>query len=115
VVHHPVWFIFSWGGAHVQPLEAESSLDRGCVGPSHMPLWEAHRIRDFWDVTSSRGTQGNDLDNVELVFLHLVGFVGHVVHSGASGARNVNALFFMLGWDWHGFNKMRVGTRCAKL
>jgi hypothetical protein len=35
---------------------------------------------------------------VELVFLHPVGFVGHVVHSGASSMQNVNALFFMLRW-----------------
>jgi hypothetical protein len=32
----------------------------------------------------------------ELVFLHLVGSAGHVVQSGASGARNIDALFFIL-------------------
>jgi hypothetical protein len=36
----------------------------------------------------------------ELVFLHSVGSVGHVVHSIA---RNVDALLFMLGWDHYRF------------
>jgi hypothetical protein len=67
---------------------------------------------------------GTDMDSIknrtvtcyaELLFLHLVGSVGHVVHSSVSGARNVIALFFMLGCDWYGFDKKRTGTRCAEL
>jgi hypothetical protein len=51
----------------------------------------------------------------ELIFLHLVGSTGHVVHIGAFGARNVIALFFMLGWDRYEFDKKRVGTRYTEL
>jgi hypothetical protein len=51
----------------------------------------------------------------ELVFLHPVGYVGHLVHSSASEARNIDGLFFMLGWDWYGFHKKRAGTLYAEL
>jgi hypothetical protein len=34
----------------------------------------------------------------ELMFLHPVGSAGLVVHSGASGAQNGDAPFFMLVW-----------------
>jgi hypothetical protein len=39
---------------------------------------------------------------VEPLFLHLVGSMDHVMHHGASVAKNVDTLFFMLVWTpWH--------------
>jgi hypothetical protein len=52
---------------------------------------------------------------VEFVVLHSVVSVGDVVHSGASGVRNIDALFFLLGRDRYRFQKKRVNTRDAKL
>jgi hypothetical protein len=41
----------------------------------------------------------------DLVFLHLVALVGHVVRSSVSGAWNIDAIFFMLRWAWCNFHK----------
>jgi hypothetical protein len=51
----------------------------------------------------------------KLVFLDPVGSTGHVAHSGASRARNIDALFFKLRWDRYGFHKKCSGTRYTKL
>jgi hypothetical protein len=36
------------------------------------------------------------------------------VHFGASQVQNVDALFFVLGWDRYGFHKNNVETRYAE-
>jgi hypothetical protein len=57
---------------------------RGTIFPTRVGRYRCHKNCD--------GTH-----YIELVFLHLVGSVGHVVHSGTSEERNVNALYFLLG------------------
>jgi hypothetical protein len=51
----------------------------------------------------------------QLLFLHLVGHAGHVVHYSESGPWNVDALFFILMSYRCGFDKKHTGTHYVEL
>jgi hypothetical protein len=51
----------------------------------------------------------------KLVLLHLMGSVGHVVHSDAFGPRYINILFVILGWVKKGIQQKRTVKRYAEL
>jgi hypothetical protein len=51
----------------------------------------------------------------EILFLHPAGYVGHVVHFGASGERIIDTIFFKVRWGQYGFDKKRFRTRYVEL
>jgi hypothetical protein len=65
--------------------------------------------------TGADSTKSVKTHYAELVFLHPMGSTSHVVHSGASGVSNVDAIFFMLRWDRCGFHEKCTGTCYTEL
>jgi hypothetical protein len=53
--------------------------------------------------------------DAKFVFYHPVVSAGHVLHSSASGVRNIDVLLFMLGWDCCSFHKKHVRTSYVEL
>jgi hypothetical protein len=49
------------------------------------------------------------------VFLHPVGYAGHIMNSSVSQAREVDAAFFLLMWALCDFHKKHAGTNYAQL
>jgi hypothetical protein len=61
-------------------------------------------------VDPTKSTPGLVMSN--LCFLHLVGYVVHVVQSTV---QNVDVLFFMLGWAHYGWHNKRIMTQHVEL
>jgi hypothetical protein len=65
----------------------------------------------WWDFHKNRARTSYN----KLVLLHPMGSADPVVQSNGSGARNVEALFFMLRSARWGFHKKRAKTRYTEL
>jgi hypothetical protein len=102
---------------HVTPNLCVAS--GGICGPrsAFRCVWDAKRQRAIFHGRVGRVGFYKMCDGTpyaKLLFLHPMGYAGHVVHCGASGLRNTDVLFFMLGWDRYGLQKQHVETRSAE-
>jgi hypothetical protein len=52
---------------------------------------------------------------LNLSFWHPVRSASDIVHSDASGVRNIDALYFKLRWNRYGFHKKLAATHCVKI
>jgi hypothetical protein len=63
-------------------------------GASRLKIWT-----HYFSISGGTCTDSTKSAHTEFVFLHLVGFAGHIVHSLCVRVRNVDALFYKLEWD----------------
>jgi hypothetical protein len=69
-----------------------------------MLRWDQYRLqKSCWDTL------------LQTCVLHPGGSTDHVLHSGAPRGQNVDALFFMIGWDRCGLHKKRDKTHYGEL
>jgi hypothetical protein len=77
--------------------------------PGHETSTHYFSYSDGSGAVFRKSASGDSASN--LCFLHSVRSVGHEVHSGVSGVRNVDALFFTPGRSRCSFQKKHIGTR----
>jgi hypothetical protein len=65
--------------------------------------------------SNMREILNKSLKILQHMFLHLVGSVGHVVHSGVFGPRNIDALFLCSGGTYTDSTKTAPGDLTPKL
>jgi hypothetical protein len=127
VKHRHTIFHAHFGPVQIAENESWDKVHQTCIFGSGGIYGSRSALRCVWGAKHQRTIFLAQVDRygfhkkhmraayTELVFLHPVAYVGHVLHFGASGAQNVDALYFMLEWDQCSFHKSTSGQITSNL